>query len=179
MGQNARSLLNALMDNCRTLAYHSGYSPTPLFNCPNDLLQQHGHILFLYAFIKNLYKWSEAKGIHAYTPNIRRLFNAELLEQAQSDDPNSRSNVDVNNGPLNRVKELVEKHFYFNVQFSRNMQETEKNFRLHPKYSTRTSRILILVMMKKKFKHFNLARPRAMLVLVHFHQWRLVLMQRA
>ena len=111
MGQNARSLLNALMDNCRTLAYHSGYSPTPLFNCPNDLLQQHGHILFLYAFIKNLYKWSEVKGIHAYTPNIRRLFNAELLEQAQSDDPNSRSNVDVNNGPLNRVKELVEKHF--------------------------------------------------------------------
>ena len=108
-----------------------------------------------------------------------RSFNAELLEQAQSDDPNSRSNVDVNNGPLNRVKELVEKHFYFNVQFSRNMQETEKNFRLHPKYSTRTSRILILVMMKKKFKHFNLARPRAKLVLVHFHQWRLVLMQRA
>ena len=40
-----------------------------------------------------------------------RLFNAELLEQAQSDDPNSRGNVDVNNGPLNRVKELVEKHF--------------------------------------------------------------------
>ena len=40
-----------------------------------------------------------------------RSFNAELLEQAQSDDPNSRSNVDVNNGPLNRVKELVEKHF--------------------------------------------------------------------
>ena len=37
--------------------------------------------------------------------------DAELPEQAQSDDPNSRGNVDVNNGSLNRVKELVEKHF--------------------------------------------------------------------
>ena len=120
---NDKSWMNALMQNMRRMSLHAGFRPTPLFMCQNDILRSDGLVLFLFAFMKMLDKWTDDRGINIYMPYARDLFNDQLM--ADFHQPNVTSDHPMF-GPdkaLTRLINLIHSHFFVTKEVSTNFYQ--------------------------------------------------------
>ena len=116
---NEKSWVDGLMNMARRLSYHAGYTPSMLFQCPNEVLRHDGLILFLFSVIKMIEKWTEDRGIAVHIPHVRRLFTPQMLESFSTvQEQQTPEFIHSTSSGFGRLIKLMQNHFYVNKEFS-------------------------------------------------------------